>query len=935
MKKILLLLLSLLLFFTLSAQVKIKERIEVNPIKDSRFQKNQIETQSEGYKPCGPLYNNGGENHYWQTVWAGYYGSLDPTQQLFYLQDDFRYYFVNADNTYDIEIIEGIEYCNFRKLVPIENELNMYEWVDLDTTFLGRMPGDSLVGNGGIMIFNEVPTYSNQYYMIQFHYIQDTYASVTLKITSSRNVTKYFHTLIVKRKFHYPENLLTFKIANYEEFDLYFVPTPVDCISDPFEFSRGGGLPDYVRFNVELVTVDSLYGILKRYNEGPFGEEFGFAFSELTAEELSECYFQAIGIFETGMPEIIVRISTSGLLISPLELKFNVRPNSCPPIKVEFDPPVIDPGDTSLITLSKRLLESDEYYPFEPGFDKDNIEYTPFGDDQMYSIFNAFNNPLEDYGDILWLENNEKADFFGYVNDSLAFIADSSIEGNGLKVQIEAEAFIIASSGGSRAVFLEDKEKKELVSLSKSNNNTLTFNSTISKTYFGGGELIIGKGIEIMLGETKYLGLKKKEEYNEVTYKIAEIPTDYGDIPEFPPNADGWTWIKDKDVWGERPVDVSTEGTSQIFYDWLYATVSTSGVTKPVMHDLPDGMIRIVGRYWEEIKENKLNLFSLATNEREADTIEVKVIKPNKLGDSDNQITGPTYTDAIDKEYNLDSLIIKTAGELGVLPQVIKSIMNTESNLKPAYRYEPFDDLTKIQNPDSKHNPKFDSTHIYWIKSETDEGTPGIPVHNNVRDAKQKVIDYPGYVTAWDYYKRNESFYSRTVYNRQNNQWKNYRNKWRNYFDKLDLDEDAVKDSIKILADTSYITFLKDSIGGKGFVGTVAQTRIAASYGVMQLTYYSKIGGEILGIYDYPDNDDEFLPEYLNIPPLNVEWGSKHLLGKIRSKDVLGSLAYLKEDTWPEAKGLELTYWKGLKIYNGDEEYPNKVFSNVHKYLPE
>ena len=62
---------------------------------------------------------------------------------------------------------------------------------------------------------------------------------------------------------------------------------------------------------------------------------------------------------------------------------------------------------------------------------------------------------------------------------------------------------------------------------------------------------------EIMLGETKYFVVKKKELNGAIEkIEIVEIPTDYGVEPDFPENAgEGWEWIND-DVWGDDPVSI-------------------------------------------------------------------------------------------------------------------------------------------------------------------------------------------------------------------------------------------------------------------------------------------------------------------------------------------------------------------------------------------
>ena len=72
---------------------------------------------TRGYTPCGPYMQNTQPDHYWQVVWAGYHGSLDPEQQLFGPQGNvsFRSIVSTGGGPYDIHIIDGAEYCSLSK----------------------------------------------------------------------------------------------------------------------------------------------------------------------------------------------------------------------------------------------------------------------------------------------------------------------------------------------------------------------------------------------------------------------------------------------------------------------------------------------------------------------------------------------------------------------------------------------------------------------------------------------------------------------------------------------------------------------------------------------------------------------------------------------------------------------------------------------------
>jgi hypothetical protein len=233
----------------------------------------------------------------------------------------------------------------------------------------------------------------------------------------------------------------------------------------------------------------------------------------------------------------------------------------------------------------------------------------------------------------------------------------------------------------------------------------------------------------------------------------------------------------------------------------------------------------------------------------------------------------------------------------------------------------------------------FDSTNRYWIESETELGDPPIPHHNNIRDLRGPLDNYPGFITVWEIYNeknhgQNKMYGFKAYKDMKRDYWDVYNLNWVDTLKRRGVNANLIVDSARVLADTSYIKFLRDSIGGKGMYGTPAQTRIAASYGLMQLTYFSGATSFVGYGYNYPNNDPEYRPEFIMIPDINIEYGCKHFLGKLRSKKALGSVKYLEEDTWPREKAYELSYWRGLKLYNGDSVYPNLVFNYAKKNLP-
>ncbi len=586
-------------------------------------------------------------------------------------------------------------------------------------------------------------------------------------------------------------------------------------------------------------------------------------------------------------------------------------------IKVSFEPGKIFQGDTANITLQKMYGDGSlEAFPTEQKFDVNLISGT------------------NKYGVLLSSNGIDTSNSFTQITQGFKFIAKKNILEDTVEVFLNVSTVI-----GNAEENVGEVNNNLSVSLGKriNNNDKQDVNKkdrVITPIDPGGGgpheiqgtgKVIVEKElVNILLGETKYFAVKKKGD----KYKIVEIPTEYGKEPKWSnvSLSDGWEWVKNSTVWNERPINISEKGTSPIFYDKLWSEISYTGKNMPLVNNLPNGMIRLIGRYWEEGREDTVTLKTISNFNSK---IKIKVVKPNKLGVENKTVVGPNNI-----TWNLDSLIIVTAGKTGILPQIIKGIIKKESlGFHPSYRYEPFADMytTGIRL-------NFDSTHIYWIRSEVELGIPTIPQHNNLHLGNGDEIDgYPGYQTVWNYYSEyDSSLYKTEFYPYQQTKYnKFYKVKIDSIKKVNEIDSVTAAPIAEPLAIARYKHYLKYEIGKNGMLNVIAQTRIAASYGLMQLTYYSGVSGfkNSLAIYNYPNNDENYLPESINIPDINIEWGTKHLLGKLRQ--VLGSIKYLEEDTWPRNKAFDKMYWKALYSYNGDIYYPNKVFGFAKSYLPQ
>ncbi len=898
-------------------------------------------------------------DHYWQVVWAGYWGPIDPAQQLFEVQTN-SYFgnFVNKSNgPFDIQILEGADYCSFQECIPEDYGCR---WTDMQYTNLTDISGDELIGSGDIMFFDCVPRYVDQIFHIRYHYLDQDTATVVYSIHSVRlNQTKYFHTLIVKRPFILSEMYETVEIPHAEKQIFTPRPEPVFCSgldsSNYYEnydckgivFSAGGGFPDNITFNVSIVEGEE-YGTMLTYDSYNNKIESN-SFSNIDEYTYELIYFYANGIEPKDTGKVKIHISTTDPGIPETDVNIKVVPNQNYPIRLTFIPAVLAPGDKADIHLEKRFSE----YPFS---DPENVIYEPFPADQL---FNVGIEKGEQYGTILNLVSSDTSDEFVEIEQGFKFIAAGSINTDSAKISIRISTIIdnggiiaasIKSTGLSNSQItksIKELERKKSSSSIKSNRKEERKNSNYNKDIknsiipnsivppSSGGELIFGIGHikviqqEILLGETKYYAVKKKTETGEL--KIEEIKTDYGSEPEFPVDADGWVWQK-TDVWGSAPIEKL--GTKSGVYWEKKWFDKTDNKNKDFSEN---GMIRLIGRFWEEGKEDSFKVKLKSTDNAE---IEIKIVKPNKLGTQYSKAK-----DVFSKELNIDSLCIYWGGLKGIPPQFIKGQMRRETSSKyhfyPTYLYEPWTtQFRAFKDDQSLFN------NLFFVQENATSFNPPTPNHSNVKDYHYPTgpvsvwymienystivhISPPG---GWEKYgkrKENGELYFYGVYKTPQNKFNEYKKQAYKYF-KVELYPQN-----KLFANNeareNFIKFFRDEWNGEvsgnknGLKNIKAQTRIAASYGLLQLTYPTAIGGTV----NYPVNFEN-LPEEL-LETENLKWAFNLLTYYIN--DALKTQID-KNGNWQD--GLEGTYlnriWKSWNKWKVG--YPEEVLDFSNNYKP-
>jgi hypothetical protein len=582
--------------------------------------------------------------------------------------------------------------------------------------------------------------------------------------------------------------------------------------------------------------------------------------------------------------------------------------------------------------------------------------------------------------------------YFEEAYQPIYFVADSNITGTdtvkiraGLIEGIIGSSNPIVSGGGqteSKAIDSKSKNTRRKLNKKIKEPEPLPMNPTaycfigdITRDLLGDGSLVVGdESIEIMLGETKYFQakfneLEQKLEIVEVEDQLTGVSQNEGSVE----GEEGWEWVTE-DIWGTDPVTpVIEDGLSAVYWEKRYPVYIDEHGEHYRDYDkskeLDDGLIRVVGRFWEEKKEgesekdytNRQTIVLKATKNEIESQINIFVDKPNYLGRRYNEISEdivkyPIPKDVKGNEYNLDEIIVEYAGKYGIPPQFIKADVQKESiGFNPSYRYEPFYDSWHLQrNRNKAGTSKYLKDNFqYKIKLENstpNEGNPAIPTdHSNV-----KPTTYPGYVgTIWDYlfdhckdinpsvsdadnyYPRKEKIW----YDTPREKWIELYNKHYEIFIKKNKKEVA-----KSLAIDSANTWVKDKWqdGVMGKDESIAQTRSAASFGLLQILYTTANGER-----KYPIDDDH-LPEYLNITKTCFSYAIPYLKGKLAFNLNIS----IKDDDWEEtlnnknnwSLGLEETYKRAFNLYNGADEddeneingrlYGKKVMDYNKKYDP-
>jgi hypothetical protein len=342
---------------------------------------------------------------------------------------------------------------------------------------------------------------------------------------------------------------------------------------------------------------------------------------------------------------------------------------------------------------------------------------------------------------------------------------------------------------------------------------------------------------------------------------------------------------------------------------------------------------------------------------------EIVVKKPTRLLTSGQSPTYQMSRDVFDNPTNIDSICVYYGGIYGIPPNFLKGQMlkeagkmdlpGGEKGFAPSYRYEPFTiQLSKSWKKDPRYNGGL------WVvdpnRTSREMGTgKEVPIHQNVQD-----MPYPrSPETVWDILcdhselvnvgsDKSHRVYGKRLpsgkmifpnqYEEINEKYIKFLNASKKYNDFLNVNGAIAslfsRKSKEEIAREKMIEYLRDK-WNKGAKNMVAQTRLASSYGLLQMLYSTAVEAKEMS---YPSKDPNISPEDFNVTDTNMTYCLKYmkkLLQKYLTTTVEGN------GNWPH--GFE--YWFKdyiWPIWNTNEAFPGgsyakDVYSNSQRFKPQ
>lgn len=273
---------------------------------------------------------------------------------------------------------------------------------------------------------------------------------------------------------------------NYSTLDLmHGMQRSLNIYAESTNFCEKYLLPNSIAYNVAIVKGIN-YGILRSINNGSGSSLSNIAHSngQIIVDYLAN------GIKPTTVDTIIIRVSTTDINITPLEIQFIIHPQK---INVTIEPTILAVGDTANIILKKII-------------DNDLLE--DFSTDQMFEY--QFTEGL-DYGTFFISDWGSTTNYFVGFPNQIKFVAV-----NGISDSVVTSKILVKTSSGmatkivnadlgvpdksknyskvfKAASILEDNEQlwgEGVVKIGNAKTDTFFVKASFDKQYFSAGDTL-------------------------------------------------------------------------------------------------------------------------------------------------------------------------------------------------------------------------------------------------------------------------------------------------------------------------------------------------------------------------------------------------------------------------------------------------------------
>jgi hypothetical protein len=368
--------------------------------------------------------------------------------------------------------------------------------------------------------------------------------------------------------------------------------------------------------------------------------------------------FEASGTEPAFLGTVVVRISASAASILPAQQTLWVTPApSCP--LVALTPDTLATGDTAVVGVLRRNSDG-TVGPYPPG-----------------TLLSIRISEGQEYSTLAWPGGPDTADSFDRIGlDGVQLIVTADVVEDSVQVVLRASVVAATDGSGEQTSGVEPRKGDAPEPFPSRG----SFDAEAVECYVARA-VILPERHTILVGETKYYQARPHPRFpGKLIIDELAAPELNGGIPE--------------DVWGESPV-LDPGGDSAFVYWEKKFPVYSERDSFLRMEALPQGLMRLIGRRNRPGAENEITL--TANTGGRSGRIQVQVKRPRLLGTSAFARQRSRGLDHEGAFYDVDSLCIWWGSLSGISPQLVKAQYECESFYDPtlaayvpSYRYEPW-----------------------------------------------------------------------------------------------------------------------------------------------------------------------------------------------------------------------------------------------------